>query len=37
MVVNVVQKLLEEEVSICLDAIYEGQPLEHYFEAMLRV
>lgn len=31
------QKLLKEDLEICLDAIYDGQPLEHYFEAMMRV
>ena len=37
MIVNFVQKLLREDVGICLDAIYNGQPLDHYFEAMLRI
>ena len=34
---NFVQKQLVEDVGTCMDAIYSGQPLDTYFEAMLRI
>ena len=34
---NFVHRQLREDLGQCLDAIYAGQPLEEYFEAMLRV
>ena len=37
LIVNFVHKQLREDLGQCLDAIYGGQPLEAYFETLLRV
>ena len=36
-VVNFVQRQISDDLGFCMDMIYEGRPLETYFEAMLRI